>query len=99
MRWYSMAGMMAPSASPRRRASAHWEGVVKERSYLPARGPSVKPQTRGAVLRYSTMEMRSLDIFRAIVAQGVGLVWRERVGGEGQNGWAGAAESPKFSDD
>jgi hypothetical protein len=30
---------------------------------LPWRGPLVKPQTNGAVLRYCTMEMRSLGKF------------------------------------
>src|SRR5487761_344010 len=55
-----MAGMMATSTSPRRNASAHCEGTVNDRSYLPARGPSVKPHTSGAVFRYSTMEMRNL---------------------------------------
>src|SRR5450631_1074931 len=59
MRWYSMAGMMATSAAPVRRASAHCDGTVKERSYLPLRGPLVKPQTSGAVFRYLTIEMRS----------------------------------------
>ena len=62
MRWYSMAGMMAMSASPARKASAHSDGTVKDRSYLPASGPSVKPQTSGAVFRNSTMEMRSFFI-------------------------------------
>ena len=60
MRGYSMAGMMATSAAPERRASAHCEGTVKERSYLPRSGPWVKPRTSGAVLRYCTTEMRSL---------------------------------------
>jgi len=60
MRWYSMAGMMAMSAAPVRSSSAHCEGTVKERSYLPCSGPCVKPRTSGAVLRYWTMEMRSL---------------------------------------
>src|SRR5262249_3004111 len=39
MRGYSMAGMMATSASRLRRASAQKEGTVKERSYLFFRGP------------------------------------------------------------
>ena len=60
MRGYSIAGMMATSAAPRRRASAHCEGTVKERSYLFWSGPWVKPRTSGAVLRYCTTEMRSL---------------------------------------
>src|ERR1700686_2137510 len=55
-----MAGMMAMSVAPVRRASAHCEGTVKERSYLPCSGPWVKPRTSGAVLRYCTTEMRSL---------------------------------------
>ncbi len=50
---------MATSASPRRSASAHCDGTVKERSYLPASGPLVKPHTSGAVFRNSTIEMRS----------------------------------------
>src|SRR5487761_426152 len=57
-----MAGMMATSASPRRNASAHCDGTVNERSYFPARGPSVKPQTSGAVFRNSTIETRNLAI-------------------------------------
>src|SRR5258706_10642121 len=64
MRWYSIAGMMATSAAPVRRASAHCEGTVKEKSYFfPAkarRGTWVKPRISGAVLRYCTTEMRSL---------------------------------------
>jgi hypothetical protein len=36
---------------------------VKDKSYFPCRGPSVKPQTNGAVLRNSTTDMRSLDMF------------------------------------
>ncbi len=35
------------SASPCLRASAHLDGTVKDRSYFPASGPSVKPQTSG----------------------------------------------------
>src|SRR5262249_45954357 len=58
MRWYSMAGRMAVSRV--RSSSAHCEGTVKERSYLPCSGPCVKPRTSGAVLRYWTMEMRNL---------------------------------------
>ena len=63
IRWYSIAGMMATSTSPRRNASAHCDGTVNERSYLPASGPSVNPHTSGAVFRYSTIEMRSLLTF------------------------------------
>ncbi len=59
MRWYSIAGMMAMSAAPVRKASAHSDGTVNESSYLPRRGPLVKPQTSGVVFRYWTMEMRS----------------------------------------
>src|SRR5579863_202488 len=51
---------MATSTSPKRKASAHFEGMVNESSYLPASGPSAKPHTSGAVFRYSTMEIRSL---------------------------------------
>src|SRR5260370_1310453 len=60
IRWYSMAGMMATWAARVRRASGHCEGRVKERSYLPRKGPWVKRRTSGAVLRYRTTEMRSL---------------------------------------
>src|ERR1700682_2823323 len=59
MRWSSIAGMMATSARRSRKSSAHCEGIVNDSSYLPFRGPCVKPYTRGAVLRYCTMEMRS----------------------------------------
>src|SRR5258706_8279 len=56
MRWYSIAGMMAMSAAPVRRASAHCEGTVKERSYrFVARsrcGPWGEPRISGAVVRY-----------------------------------------------
>src|SRR5712664_1805459 len=52
--------MMAMSAAPVRSSSAHCEGTVNERSYLPCSGPCVKPRTSGAVLRYCTTEMRSL---------------------------------------
>src|ERR1700730_6608709 len=58
-----MAGMMPTSARPAFRSSAHCEGTANERSYRPSRGPSVKPQTSGAVFKNSTMEMRSLPIF------------------------------------
>src|SRR5271154_2677475 len=54
--------MMATSTSPCRSASAHCEGTVNERSYLPSRGPSANPHTSGAVFKYSTIEMRSLLI-------------------------------------
>src|ERR1700730_6509267 len=54
-----MAGMMATSARPSRRSSAHCEGTVNERSYLSLRAPWVKPYTNGAVFRYCTTEMRS----------------------------------------
>src|SRR5215467_1200764 len=60
MRWYSIAGMIATSARPARKSSAHCEGTVKDNSYLPRSGPLVKPQTSGAVFRYCTMEMRGL---------------------------------------
>src|SRR5712691_10562117 len=58
-----MEGMMATSTAPARSASAHSDGTVKESSQRPAKGPLVKPQTSGAVFRYSTMEMRSLLTF------------------------------------
>src|SRR5271156_5662433 len=54
-----MAGMMAMSTLFVRRASAHCEGMVKDRSYLPRNGPCEKPHTNGAVFKYSTIEMRS----------------------------------------
>src|SRR6266481_6043565 len=57
MRWYSMAGIIATSATPERSASAHWDGTVNESSYFPRSGPCVKPRTSGAVFRYSTIEM------------------------------------------
>ena len=60
MRWYSMAGMMAMSTALVRRASAHCDGTVKDKSYLPLRGPLVKDQTNGVVFKYLTIEMRSL---------------------------------------
>ena len=66
MRWYSMAGMMATSARPERKSSAHCEGTVKDKSYLPRSGALVKPQTSGAVLRYCTIEMRSLVTVRGL---------------------------------
>src|ERR1700731_3878573 len=52
MRWYSMAGIIAMSALPVRNCSAHCEGTVNDKSYLPRSGPLVKPQTSGAVFRY-----------------------------------------------
>src|ERR1700680_2753953 len=58
-----IAGMMPTSARPAFRSSAHCDGTANERSYRPWSGPSVKPQTSGAVFRNSTMEMRSLPIF------------------------------------
>src|SRR6266550_7485989 len=58
-----MAGMIPTSARPAFRSSAHCDGTANERSYRPVRGPSVKPQTSGAVFTNSTMEMRSLPIF------------------------------------
>src|ERR1700730_3547515 len=58
-----MAGMIPTSARPAFRSSAHCDGTANERSYRPARGPSVKTQTSGAVFRNSTMEMRRLTIF------------------------------------
>src|SRR5213080_5432532 len=61
-----MAGMMATSARPERKSSAHCEGTVKDKSYLPRSGPLVKPQTSGAVLRYCTIEMRSLVTVRGL---------------------------------
>src|SRR5579863_7594800 len=81
-----MAGMMAMSTSPRRSASAHCEGTVNESSYLPVSGPSVKPQTSGAVFRYSTIEMRSLlkgflaASENSIIARQQDGVGRSRVG-------------------
>src|SRR5271169_6773704 len=62
MRWYSIEGMIATSAAPVRNASAHCDGHVNDKSYFPASGPSVNPQTSGAVFKYSTIEMRSLLI-------------------------------------
>ena len=54
-----MAGMMATSARPVRKSSAHWDGMVNDKSYFPWSGPLMKPQTSGAVFRYWTIEMRS----------------------------------------
>jgi hypothetical protein len=36
---------------------------------LPRNGPRVKPQTKGAVLRYCTMEMRSFAKFGVLARQ------------------------------
>src|SRR5207302_7874719 len=69
MRWYSIAGMMATSARPERKSSAHCEGTVNDKSYLPSSGPLVKPQTSGAVLRYWTIEMRSLVTVRGLTSK------------------------------
>ena len=67
MRWYSIDGMIATSTSPRFSASAHCEGTVNERSYLPASGPSVNPHTSGAVFRNSTIDMRNfLNVFPSL---------------------------------
>jgi len=38
MRWYSMAGIMATSTLPLHNCSAHCEGHVKDKSYLPRSG-------------------------------------------------------------
>src|SRR5258706_15793684 len=64
-----MAGMIPTSARPAFRPSAHCEGTANERSYRPASGPSVKPQTSGAVFRNSTIEMRNLSIFTHVRGQ------------------------------
>src|SRR5277367_1146002 len=64
VRWYSIEGMIATSAAPLRNASAHCDGHVNDKSYLPASGPSVNPHTSGAVFKYSTIEMRSLLILQ-----------------------------------
>src|SRR6185437_1923219 len=58
--------MMATSAAPLRRASAHCDGTVKDKSYLPTNGPFVKPQTSGAVFRYCTIDMRSFCKFEML---------------------------------
>src|SRR5712692_410964 len=58
--------MIAISAAPLRSASAQSDGTVKDMSYFPRRGPFVKPQTKGAVLRYCTIEMRSFATFRVL---------------------------------
>src|SRR6266436_8742500 len=84
-----MAGMIPTSARPAFRSSAHCDGTANERSYRPVRGPSVKPQTSGAVFRNSTMEMRSLPIFanargQFTIAQPVRLP--NALGKEGQAG-------------
>ena len=63
MRWYSMDGMMPISARPARKSSAHCEGTANKSSYLPASGPSVKPQTSGAIFN-SKVEMLNLPLIR-----------------------------------
>src|SRR6202795_4608247 len=55
--------MIAISAAPMRSASAHCDGTVNDKSYFPASGPFVKPQTSGAVFKYCTMDMRSFCTF------------------------------------
>src|ERR1019366_4109397 len=82
--------MMPTSTRPARRSSAHCDGTANERSYRPARGPSVKPQTSGAVFRNSTMEMRSFPIFvyargQSTIAQGAGLSDAHGKGGRGSH--------------
>src|SRR5258708_34400366 len=81
-----MAGMIPTSARPAFRSSAHCEGTANERSYRPARGPSVKPQTSGAVFRNSTIEMRNLSIFTHVrgqftIAQHTAAEWRGNAAG------------------
>src|SRR5260370_22365526 len=66
MRWYSMAGIIATSAVPVRNCSAHCDGTVNDKSYLPRSGPLVKLQTSGAVFRYWTIEMRSFVTVRVL---------------------------------
>ena len=66
------------SAAPVRIASAHREGTVKDKSYFPASGPFVKPQTSGAVFKYCTIDMRSfckLEVsrFHPSIADGIFL--------------------------
>src|SRR5580704_1722677 len=58
--------MMAMSAAPVRSASAHCDGTVKDKSYFPASGPFVKPQTSGAVFKYCTIDMRSFCNFESL---------------------------------
>src|SRR5260370_12837602 len=66
MRWHSMAGIIATSTCPVVDCSAHCEGTVNDKWYLPRKGPLVKPQMSGAVFRYCTMEMRSLVTGREV---------------------------------
>src|SRR5271156_5990117 len=58
--------MIAMSAARVRKASAHCDGTVNDRSYLPASGPFVNPQTSGAVFKYCTMDMRSFCNFESL---------------------------------
>src|SRR5271169_471434 len=58
--------MMAMSAAPVRSASAHCDGTVNDKSYFPASGPFVKPQTSGAVFKYCTIDMRSFCKFESL---------------------------------
>src|SRR6202795_744974 len=58
--------MIAMSAAPVRSASAHCDGTVKDKSYFPASGPFVKPQTSGAVFKYCTIDMRSCCTFELL---------------------------------
>src|SRR5580698_6223480 len=58
--------MIAMSAAPVRIASAHCEGTVNDKSYFPASGPFVKPQTSGAVFKYCTIDMRSFCKFESL---------------------------------
>src|SRR6202049_2284678 len=58
--------MIAISAAPMRSASAHGDGTVKDKSYFPASGPFVKPQTSGAVFKYCTIDMRSFCTFELL---------------------------------
>src|SRR6266705_1319041 len=91
-----MAGMMPTSARPAFRSSAHCDGTANERWYTAVRGPSVKPQTSGAVFRNSTMEMRSLPIFanastRLTIAQRV-----RRPNARGKEGQARSHQTHSF---
>src|SRR5580704_16719801 len=58
--------MMAMSAAPARSASAHCDGTVNDKSYFPASGPFVKPQTSGAVFKYCTIDMRNFSKFESL---------------------------------
>src|SRR5260370_38990103 len=62
----SMAGIRGTAAGPVRNCSAHCDGTVNDKSYLPRSGPLVKPQTSGAVFRYWTIEMRSFVTVRGL---------------------------------